>query len=80
MQKKYKIYQLIETSLESKTETRNYETLIFTSYLLRTLDYEDWGKSEDVREGFDSLKEAEQFIETNIEKYNKWTIITEYAK
>lgn len=80
MKKVYKIYELIDTSLESKTETLNYDRVYFQSYLLRSLDSDDWQKSTSFREGFDSLEEAEKFIEENIENYDNWTVITQYTR
>lgn len=80
MKKVYKIYELIDTSLESKTEMVGYDRLYYTSYLLRSIDNSDWHKSDQLRNGFESLEEAEEFIKENIEDYDKWTIIAEYEK
>lgn len=80
MIKKYKIYELVKTSLESKREGIDWSTVDLQSYLLRSIDYEDWTKSRQITEGFNTLEEAEGFIEENIEDYDNWTIITEYAK
>jgi len=80
MEKIYKIYELIETSLESKTELLAYDRLYYRSYLLRTTDHSDWDKSDKLQNGFESLEEAEEFIKENIEDYDKWVILTEYTK
>ncbi len=57
-----------------------YDRLYYRSYLLRTTDHSEWDKSDKLQNGFDTLEEAELFIEDNIENYDKWTIVTEYTK
>lgn len=79
MKKVYKIFKLMDTSLESETLTLNYNRLYFQSYLLRSLDSDNWQKSPSFRYGFETLEEAEKFIEENIEDYDNWTIIAEYG-
>lgn len=80
MKKVYRIYELIHTSLESRTSKVGYSTIELQSHLLRSFDYDDWTKSSQIKEGFNSLEEAEKFIGENIEDYDRWTIIAEYEK
>jgi len=79
MIKKYRIYERVETSLETETVYSGYSSYKAQSILFRTFDYEDWDRSRQMSDGFDSLEDAEKFLEENIEKYGFYTIIAEYT-
>ena len=80
MQKKYKIYERVETSLETKIAGRDWTTYTQQSIIFRTFEIGNWEESDNLFDGFKTIKEAEKFIVDNIEEYDKWVIITEYAK
>lgn len=80
MVKKYKIYERVETSLETQVAGRDWTTYTQQSIIMRTFEVGSWEGDNRLHGGFDTLKEAEKFIEEYIEDYDKWIIITEYAK
>lgn len=80
MRKKYKIYERVETSLETKTTSIGYYSYQAQSILFRTFEVSDWKNQGELSAGFDTLEEAEKFIEDNIEDYDNWIILTEYGK
>ena len=84
MRKTYKILELVSSTLESKSvsEQYGYGQKTLYSYLYREID--DTDMSYEYRgmldEGFNSLEEAESFIEKHIGEWGNWTIICEYRK
>lgn len=84
MKKTYKILELVSSTLESKSVSEQYgygQKTLYT-YLYRNIDdtemnYEYRGMLD---EGFNSLEEAESFIEKHIGEWDNWTIICEYRK
>ena len=84
MKKTYKILELVSSTLESKSvsEQYGYGQKTLYSYLYREID--DTDMSYEYRgmldEGFNSLEEAESFIEKHIGEWDNWTIICEYRK
>ena len=83
MVKKYKILELTSTSLESVSvcEEYGYGQKTLYSYLYRAIDDTkmDYDDRDLINKGFDTLEEAELFIENNIEDYDNWTVICEYT-
>ena len=84
MKKTYKILELVSSTLESKSvsEQYGYGQKTLYSYLYREID--DTDMSYEYRgmldEGFNSLEEAEAFIEKHLGEWDNWTIICEYRK
>ena len=84
MRKTYKILELVSSTLESKSVSEEYgygQKTLYT-YLYRNIDdaemnYEYRGMLD---EGFNSLEEAEAFIEKHLGEWDNWTIICEYRK
>ena len=84
MRKTYKILELTSSTLESKSvsEQYGYGQKTLYSYLYREIDdtdmsYEYGGMLD---EGFNSLEEAEAFIEKHLGEWDNWTIICEYRR
>ena len=84
MKKTYKILELVSSTLESKSvsEQYGYGQKTLYSYLYREID--DTDMSYEYRgmldEGFNSLEEAESFIEKHTGEWDNWIIICEYRK
>jgi len=81
MRKIYKIYEQAWTTLETNIVSHDYgdQTRCMT-FLLRTIFVEGYDKRKTLADGFNTLKEAEKFIEDNIQDYDKWVILAEYTK
>lgn len=81
MQKKYKIYEKVATSLESRTVGLQYgDSYLAQSFLFRSLSSENWERAEALDNGFWNIEDAERFIEDNIPDWQTWIILTEYSK
>lgn len=82
MKKKYRIYEMGTIPAYSNTYFDEFGsgTKSVCPTVLRKPYSDDNTKSNIMDRGFDSLEEAEKFVEDNLPEYYTWTIILEYEK
>lgn len=81
MRKIYKIYEQAWTTLENNVVSHDYgDKTTYMSFLLRGIFADGYDKRDDLINGFNTLEEAEKFIEDNIGGYDNWIILTKYKK
>lgn len=80
--KRYKIYEVVTTSLEARSFYHDYSYYTLNSCLLRDINHSnaDWKNAEDVRNGFETFEAAEEWLLRNQEKWVRYTIQLEYYK
>ena len=84
MKKTYKILEVVSSTLESQSVCEEYgygqktlHTCLYRNLNDTKMDYKD---RSDLEKGFESLEEAETFMEKHLGEWDTWTIICEYRK